>query len=362
MTKPAAPEQAASTTVVVGLVGPRSAPTSVTRALADARATAVDIVAGICRWQETGRNADACGPLPAVGESLIRATVAALACDALVAVLPCSVGLDPATAAVWEAAAEAGLPRAVVITGLADDAPDFEDLAAIAERALGPDCVPARLPVWDDADQPAASLSLADLTIATPDPIPADPEHAAAAAGARDALVAALSVLAGDAFAAAVAAGLTPGGIAAELATALCCGELAPVWPDTADAAWADDAMAALAPAAAAGALSAPSDRLVRRDASGQPGTGSAAAVLGNPDPQTCLLRSVFGNLPTEGAVVVTCCGPDAEGHAQPYRSWPTAIELLHTDGELHTVRSVMAARLGEVLADSQTWLVPVVE
>lgn len=348
-------------------------------AIAEAGGAAVDIVAEICGGRASapgtegagtegaGTEGAGSGPLPLGGEWTIRATLAALACDALLAVLPCPVGLDPATAVVWEAAAEAGLPRAVLVTGLAaEGAPDFEDLAAIAERALGSECLPARLPVWDDGNVPAASLNLADLTIAAPHPVPADPEHAAVAAPSRDALVAALSVLADDAFAASVSVGLTPGGVDSELGAALVRGELAPIWPDTSDGAWAGDLMGALKTGAGAGLLAAPADRLVRRDAQGDPGTGSAAVVIASPERNTCLVRSVFGELPAQGAVVVTCCGPDGLGRPQPYRSWPTAIEDLPAPAAalagaagLRAVRSVMAALPGEVLADSQTWLLP---
>ncbi|TXH42449.1 MAG: hypothetical protein E6Q90_09390 [Actinobacteria bacterium] len=160
MHQPSASAQEPTWVPIVGVIGPRAASSGVLDAIAEAGGAAVDIVAEICggRASAPGTEGAGSGPLPLGGEWTIRATLAALACDALLAVLPCPVGLDPATAVVWEAAAEAGLPRAVLVTGLAaEGAPDFEDLAAIAERALGSECLPARLPVWDDGNVPAAA-------------------------------------------------------------------------------------------------------------------------------------------------------------------------------------------------------------
>lgn len=300
-------------------------------------------------------------------EQVLRATVAALACDALCVVLPCAVGLDPATIELWRAAEDAGLPRAVLVTELAADAPDFADLAAIAARALGPECLPVRLPVWSDDDPPTpvASLGLADLTISGPDGIvAADPEHAQAAAEDRTTLVDLVAVLADDGFAAAVSAGITPSAVASSMRGPVLAGELAPVLPASADGAWATDLAALLSGISpdAGRWTSTPGDRLVRRDAAGEACGGSAAVVLAVADDGALVVREVFGTLPPGGgAVVVTASMPGVDGTAQPFRSWPTAIELLggSRDG-LVRVRSVLAARPGEALSDSQVWLTPV--
>ncbi|MFI0432916.1 MAG: hypothetical protein ACH36H_07210 [Candidatus Nanopelagicales bacterium] len=298
-------------------------------------------------------------------EQMLRITIATLASDLLCVVLPCSVGLDPATTELWRAAEDAGLPRAVLVTDLAADAPDFADLAAIAARALGPECVPVRLPVWSDDHLPVASLGLAELTISGPDGVlAADPEHAQAAAEDRAVLVDHLAVLADDGFAASVSAGITPSSIARAIRGPVLSGELAPVLPASTDGAWAVDLADALQRLEAADDgqhIPGPSDRLVRRDAIGDPCVGSAAVVMAVEADGTLAVREVFGRLPQEGVAVVTSSMPGMDGSAAPFRSWPTMLEILDgpTDG-LVRVRSVLAAHPGEALADSQVWLAPV--
>ena len=102
-------------------------------------------------------------------DTILGVTVATLACDAVVAVLPATVGLDAGTAAVWQRAADRGLPRAVVVTELGLHTAGFEDLAAIASRGLAEDCIPIRLPVFDDGlwggadDEAPATASVDDI-------------------------------------------------------------------------------------------------------------------------------------------------------------------------------------------------------
>ena len=146
--------------------------------------------------------------------AIAGAEVAVAACEALLVVVPAEMGLDAGTARVWHAAAAAGVPRAVVVSGLleagdADDAtdgsdagsgllwptsplvpavPDFDELAVIAARMLGEECVPLELAVFGDdrTEGPVGRLSLLDASIATVDGVQASERaHRRVAGNAR---------------------------------------------------------------------------------------------------------------------------------------------------------------------------------
>lgn len=331
-------------------------------------------------------------------DALLRTTIAALACDALVVVLPAAVGLDPGSAAVWQAVAEAGLPRVALVVGIGPETADFEDLTAIAARVLGAECVPARLPVLDDEEEVTGSLGLVSLVIATAaGEHPAEPEHIALTAELRDALVTEVAVnSADDGFAAGVLAGVTPSPerLGAELAAAVSAGVCAPALAASPDAGWCADLVGWLRPGDAAAEVSTPTGaregtaaaegaadpistaevagdpfagvgtpadphpRLVLRDAEGQPATGAAGVVLAT-SPEWLVARAVIGALPVGSASINGAC-VGADGTAAPARAWPTMLgEPQPEPGGLLRFANPMRAEVGDTVATGHLWLLP---
>lgn len=104
----------------------------------------------------------------ATPEQIQGICTAVLACDLMVLELSTAVGLEPGVVAVWQAAQEAGMPRAVLVTGLSGSLsrtllapPDFDDMVLLAHRLLGEDPVVVAMPVADD-DQ--AAVTVLDLS------------------------------------------------------------------------------------------------------------------------------------------------------------------------------------------------------
>lgn len=304
---------------------------------------------------------------------------AVLACDALVVVLPATVGMDPLTAGVWHAAAQAGLPRAVLVTELAEATADFEDLAAIAERVLGDDCVPVALPVFDDDGEVVGALNLADGVLQGPDGAEGvGRDHLRFAAGPRLRLLSQLATVVADDEVAeraieVVAAAdrddpdsdlVVWGGsstdslwsLAGPLAAAVADGAVAPVVPNTPDSATVGQVLAWLY----AAALSGPA--LVRRDEADEPCDGPAAVVLAV-DGQRAVVRPCYGDtVVTEGLLTLTRTGAataDPAGRLAPYRAWPAGVVDHQSHVGYAMVTLTLRPSVGDVLTDRHLWLVP---
>ena len=382
---------------VVAILGPAVQRTDLVSRIRQAGATAVPLVAA--------RGSD--------GEA--AALVAALACDLVVVELAASVGLDGQTPRIWERLGFAGMPRVVVVSGLGAGATDFDDLAAIAQRVLGEDAVPVRLPVFDDDEKPVASLDLRSAVVETPTgPFPAEAGHLTVAAGDLSALVSVvaasvvdddaaanyimlLAELANDADQSAAApevgeanqAGITspsgtihlgmpgvphsgaepplraaadqgatlPAGLGADVADAVSEGLLCPIVVDTPDGGWLRDIHAWGMTA------SSPADRLVRRDAHNDPTDGWAGVVLAV-DGETALLRPVFGSIEA-GYALITAVGCDEDSTPVPHRAWPTDLRPIGDhpdDGDHHTPRwwaTTVRMSVGDTVAGRHVWLVP---
>ncbi len=76
-------------------------------------------------------------------------------------VLSCDVGLDPASTELWQWCDEREVPRLIMLTDVGTGRADFDDMVAIAQRALGDTVVTRYLPLADDDD--AAPAGLFDL-------------------------------------------------------------------------------------------------------------------------------------------------------------------------------------------------------
>lgn len=353
-----APPSAAQCTVptrpapVVALIGPSDVPDELVAALAAAGGVGIALPAA------AGADADA----------LLRSTIAALACDALVVVLPAPTGLDPGSAAVWQAVADAGLPRCVLVAGIGPETADFEDLTAIAARVLGAECVPARLPVLDDDEEVAGSLDLVSLAISTPaGEHAAEPEHVALTAELRDALVTEVAVASvDDGFAAGVLAGIAPSAerLRGELAAAVLAGDCAPVLAASPDAGWCADLVGWLLAGDSAadpgtdGFASIAHPRLVLRDAEGGAAAGDAGVVLAA-GPEWLLARAVIGELPTGMASINGAC-VGADGTPSAERAWPTLVgDGQPEPGGLVRFATPIRADIGDSLAAGHLWLLP---
>ena len=366
---PSAPAQPQATGPVVALLGPAVSDSVLTARLSQAGAVAVPLTT------------------PTTAEDRAAVVIAALACDLAVLDLPASLGLDSQTPLLWERLGSAGLPRVVVVSGLDAATADFDDLAAIAQRVLGEDSIPVRLPVFDDdGHTPVASLDLARATLNTADgAVPAEDAHLEVAAGDLSALLSVVAATVPDDAAAddymrllgryaeasaprapesdgttmlgMPAPGRTgglPSRLPRDVASAVAEGTLVPIVADTAEGAWVDELGAWAADAGT------PADRLVRRDADGTPADGWAAVVLALSGGQA-MVRPVYGT-PGAGYALITAVGSDVEGAAVPHRAWPT--ELNPADGTdeqpgISWWTSAVRMSVGDTVASGHAWLVP---
>lgn len=336
-------------------------------------------------------------PLPPASspESRAAAVVAALACDLVALELPAGVGIDAGTPQVWQWLASAGMPRMVVVTGLGDGSADFDDLVAIAQRVLGEDCVPVRLPVFDDDERPAASLDLSRGLLDTlQGQMQAETGHLTVAAGDLSALLSALSTTVPDDATAteylsrlhgldeqlpgeppvggAVHLGMPqvghggsalPKRMPGDVADAVHEGLLAPIVAATGEGAWVRDA------AKWGQSTTTPADRLVRRDVHGEPTGGWAGVVLASAG-DSALIRPVYGE-PEPGYALITAVGSDRAGAPVPHRAWPTELGPWGEAGQRHATEPPGAPRrpgwwsttvrmaAGDTVAQAHVWLIP---
>ena len=112
--------------------------------------------------------------------------------DLLIVVASASQGVDGAVAAMWEHAADLGKPRLLVISHLDVGRTDDDEIRLIAERVLGEEVLPYCLPLADDEEEMAGTLTLSTLQIH--DDIagitrPADDEHVTIAHDVRERLI-----------------------------------------------------------------------------------------------------------------------------------------------------------------------------
>lgn len=305
------------------------------------------------------------------------AVTAALACDAVVAVIPATVGCDPLTAAVWQSAADAGAPRAVLITQLGDGHADFADLAAIARRVLGDECVVTDLPVFDDDGSVVAGMSVVDGRLhGSFGERESDREHRRLTSDARYDLLAALaSTCDDDAAAAALIArldGADPDDPDADVG--LWQADDGGVWrvDGLLHAAWASGQVAPVVPdipgdAEALVRLMARWQGLERRsallpcDAAGDYVDGGVAVVVAA-QADSALLRVVNGALePERDWYVMSRTGFGRDGHLAPYRMWPVSlwdIGPMEPNRLMHT-RVSLTPHVGDVIANGPLWVLP---
>lgn len=298
----------------------------------------------------------------------------ALACDIAVIDLSAEVGIDALTPTIWRWLEAAGMPRVVAVTGLGLATPDFDDLAAIAQRVLGEECLPVYLPVLDDGEVPVASLDLTrSVLTTTTDQRTAEVGHLSVTQGDLSALLSVLSATVDDETAAAqylrelnslgevVGPSLIPTpetDRAGDLAAVVAEGLVAPVVAHTPDAAWVRDLPTWISPAL-------PSERLVRRDEEAAPTQGWAAVVL-TADDGLALTRSVFDS-PMPGPAMITAVGTDAQGRPVPLRAWPTSLDAATPDvfaesdspADLTLWSSAVTTQVGDTLAEGHIWLLP---
>ena len=328
-------------------------------------------------------------------DSIAGITVATLACDAVIAVIPATVGLDPGTAAVWQTAADRGMPRAVVVSELGLHNAGFEDLVAIATRGLAEECVPIRLPVFDDdmwgdeadsavlsiprfaserevsavVDPLTASLSLLSGVLSSVHgESPAEFGHMHVSEDARTALVEAAASCCDDAAYSAsllaalrveadsdalrVGAGvrlLAPGpGLSAGESQPVAVWDITPTVVSAASTGHFVPATVHVPAGTAAADLwrlwsqLAAQLLLVRRDIDGEPTSGFAAVVLAVAGSQA-VVREVFPGHTNSGTwqvgtaqpVLITRPGWTADQHLAPDRAWPGLLSVQEqlTDG-----------------------------
>lgn len=324
----------------------------------------------------------------ASSDEVTGVAMAVAACDALIAVLPATVGLDPGTCVVWALAAELGVPRAAVVTALGGGGADFDDVGAIAARALGPECVPVRLPVWDEespGDDPSASMSLVTGELMTIGGQMAPTlEHLDACAADRRRLLEALAVMdEHDEWPAEemwVPLDRRPPGAAdhfAALAASTARGEFAPLVPWTQDQAAASDVAALL------GAVHGVTARLAPRDIDNRPCDAAGYIVMAagadggmalvrrlTPSPPGRSAGEALWVLPDDEWAMVSVTRSEAAHDAldrpdawSPYRAWPTAVRLHPGSVEgLGQIESAMPLSVGDTIgpALARTWWVPV--
>lgn len=327
-------------------------------------------------------------PSPRSPEEGAAALVAALGCDLVVAELPAPVGLDAHTPRIWELLGLAGLPRVVVVSGLGAATADFDDIAAIAQRLLGEDCVPVRLPVFDDdGDAPVASLDLTRGVLDTRQgQIATESAHLRVAAGDLSALLSVMAATVPDDTAAEeyvalleeysdepqpadmtattpillgmpsrADAAVVPARLAPDVAGTVAEGLLAPIVADTADGAWVNDVRAW------GDVGGTPADRLVRRDADGEPTDGWAGVVLAVVG-ETALIRPIYGD-PADGYALITAVGSDESGAPVPLRAWPTELRGIGRhdadSGQPRWWATTVRMSVGDTVAGGQVWLVP---
>ena len=352
-------------------------------------------------------------------DTIAGVTVAALACDAVVAVLPATIGLDAGTAAVWQAVADRGMPRAVVITELGLHTAGFEDLVAIAVRGLADDCVPIRLPAFDDAlgtvddeddqavgDPSVMTASLSLLTGALNSvhgESPAEAGHMHVCEDVRTALVSAaaghcddpaltsrlLAALAAEAEAGALRFGagvrvleigdeegyggdsqpVSVWDVTPALVAAASAGFFVPVTVDLPDGTAAADLWRLWGELSAHG-------QLVRRDVHDEPASGGAAVVL-RTQGSTALVRVLFSAATdnhgwvadTSRPVMITRPGPTADAGLAADRAWPGLLTLRErvaagsspdSDvGDCWWVSATPPLCVGDALVQAHTWVVP---
>jgi len=126
--------------------------------------------------------------------------------DAALFVLAAGGGLDARTAQLWQECAEAGMPRAVVVSQLDRRRADFDEAVALCQRLLGEDVHPLHVPMHGDDGAVAGLIDLLRLRVAdwsSGEPVDRapDPEHVALVEGLRaDLLEAVLAESADDAL------------------------------------------------------------------------------------------------------------------------------------------------------------------
>lgn len=112
--------------------------------------------------------------------------------DLLIMVASAAQGIDVAAADMWERAAEQGAARLLVISQLDIGRTDDDEMRLIAERILGEELLPYTLPLADDDEEFAGTLTLSTMMIRDEHAgttRPADDEHVAIAADTRERLI-----------------------------------------------------------------------------------------------------------------------------------------------------------------------------
>jgi len=113
-------------------------------------------------------------------------------CDAFVATLDGSAGVDPKIIEFWSSARDATLPRHILAFNVVSGRADFDELCAIASRVLEPELLVRYLPI--DSDDELSLTGVYDILTSEIHALidakwitkPADPEHIAITSSARE--------------------------------------------------------------------------------------------------------------------------------------------------------------------------------
>ena len=113
-------------------------------------------------------------------------------CDALVATLDGSAGVDPKIIEFWSSARDATLPRHILAFNVVRGRADFDELCAIASRVLEPELLVRYLPI--DSDDELSLTGVYDILTSEIHALidskwitkPADPEHIVITSSARE--------------------------------------------------------------------------------------------------------------------------------------------------------------------------------
>lgn len=317
-------------------------------------------------------------PAPDV-EGQLGPGVAALACDFVLVEISARIGIDQAVVEVWQWVEQAQMPRAVVVSGLAEGFADFDDLVALAQRLFNSEAVAVRLPVYDDDHHAVASLDVSTLLIHDESGTrPSEEGHRSVSAGSRSELCAALAAvvpdddLASELLAATIetegdsAGGVVllptpmvgpPDGAVKDVSTAVTEaigeGSLVPVVAATTENAWTADVSRWVR-----SETQGPTQRLLYRDCDDNPTVSGVAVVLASQG-RGALVRCLSGSV-QQGEALLTAPGMGRNHTPTPFRAWPTYVTNARELGDnCWDVRSEIQAEAGDALVDSPTWVVP---
>lgn len=113
------------------------------------RQYSINLALAFAEWMDTKLNLiDTPGYLDFIGD----AAAGIYAADAVVITVSATAGVEVGTEKVWDLAAERGIPRMFVVTGMDKENADFEKVFQDIKEHLAPKVVPIEVPVGEGAD------------------------------------------------------------------------------------------------------------------------------------------------------------------------------------------------------------------